>query len=542
MHLLVRVHVLRRLRRRDGRASARTAAASSSARPRASCGVVSGARHLYVHLPFCAHRCGYCDFVTVVGRHGRARRLRRRAARASSSSSARCSRRGSRRVFLGGGTPTFTEPAALERLLARACRTRGEVTVEANPETVTPELAALLADSACQSRLARRAELPAPPARGARSRCRARRRPARRLSFFVMPDSTTSRSISSTGSRARAPPTSQRDLAEALALEPEHLSAYELEAKPGTRFTHAHGAELERQAESMESYFELVVETLTRAGYRWYETANFCRAACRTRAAATCARGTTSATGSGTTTSASAWARSAQSRTGAGGTRRRCRGYVAALAAGGRPPRELEELPAECARPSGSCSGCASTSRSSLAGLERGARRRRARAARAARARRAARRDAALTRARPLPRRRRHRAALLAVAAARPTMGADGRAALPSGSGRSCGASSRSTSRRAQPVGSKTLVERAGFDVSPSTVRAELAELERLGLLTHPHTSAGRVPTEAGLPRLRRRAARAPGAAPGRRSRSSSPRRAPRSRRRSRRRPRCSRR
>src|SRR4029453_15939168 len=49
-----------------------------------------------------------------------------------------------------------------------------------------------------------------------------------------------------------------------------------------------------------------------------------------------------------------------------------------------------------------------------------------------------------------------------------------------------------------QPIGSKHLVERAGLRVSPSTVRAELAELERLGLLTHPHTSAGRVPTEAG--------------------------------------------
>jgi heat-inducible transcriptional repressor len=48
------------------------------------------------------------------------------------------------------------------------------------------------------------------------------------------------------------------------------------------------------------------------------------------------------------------------------------------------------------------------------------------------------------------------------------------------------------------PVGSKTLVERAAFDVSSSTVRAELADLERRGLLTHPHTSAGRVPTEAG--------------------------------------------
>jgi heat-inducible transcriptional repressor len=49
-----------------------------------------------------------------------------------------------------------------------------------------------------------------------------------------------------------------------------------------------------------------------------------------------------------------------------------------------------------------------------------------------------------------------------------------------------------------QPVGSKSLVERAGMHVSSSTVRSELAELEALGLLTHPHTSAGRVPTESG--------------------------------------------
>jgi heat-inducible transcriptional repressor len=49
-----------------------------------------------------------------------------------------------------------------------------------------------------------------------------------------------------------------------------------------------------------------------------------------------------------------------------------------------------------------------------------------------------------------------------------------------------------------QPVGSRYLVERAGLRVSPSTVRNELAELEARGLLTHPHTSAGRVPTEQG--------------------------------------------
>src|SRR5947208_6461362 len=49
-----------------------------------------------------------------------------------------------------------------------------------------------------------------------------------------------------------------------------------------------------------------------------------------------------------------------------------------------------------------------------------------------------------------------------------------------------------------EPVGSRTVRERTGLDVSASTVRGELAELERLGLLTHPHTSAGRVPTERG--------------------------------------------
>ena len=49
-----------------------------------------------------------------------------------------------------------------------------------------------------------------------------------------------------------------------------------------------------------------------------------------------------------------------------------------------------------------------------------------------------------------------------------------------------------------QPVGSKVLVERSGLQVSSSTIRGELAELEMLGLLSHPHTSAGRMPTESG--------------------------------------------
>jgi len=50
----------------------------------------------------------------------------------------------------------------------------------------------------------------------------------------------------------------------------------------------------------------------------------------------------------------------------------------------------------------------------------------------------------------------------------------------------------------AQPVGSKLLVEKYGLDASTATIRKELAYLEELGYLTHPHTSAGRIPTDAG--------------------------------------------
>ena len=48
------------------------------------------------------------------------------------------------------------------------------------------------------------------------------------------------------------------------------------------------------------------------------------------------------------------------------------------------------------------------------------------------------------------------------------------------------------------PVGCQALVERYGLGVSSATVRNILAELEAAGLLTHPHTSAGRIPTDAG--------------------------------------------
>jgi putative oxygen-independent coproporphyrinogen III oxidase len=235
---------------------------------------VSDVRHLYVHLPFCAHRCGYCDFVTVVGREGEhARYVSAVLAELELEQGVLAERLET--VFVGGGTPTFTGLGELERLLA-ALPDATEVTVEANPETVSPELALRLRGAGV-TRVSLGAQSFQPTLLEVLER---RAGPdAVRGAFYHLRDAGFD-NISLDllyGIPGQSTADLDADLAAALTLAPEHLSYYELEAKPGTRFTHAHGDELARQAEAMESYFERVVETLTSGGYRWYETANFCR-------------------------------------------------------------------------------------------------------------------------------------------------------------------------------------------------------------------------------------------------------------------------
>jgi putative oxygen-independent coproporphyrinogen III oxidase len=312
---------------------------------------VKGAAHLYVHLPFCAHRCGYCDFVTVVGRRGEHERyVEALLAELELERSLLAPRLET--IFLGGGTPTFTNAQALARLLS-SLPDAEEVTVEANPETMTPELACLLRRNRV-NRVSIGAQSFNTALLAVLER-RAQPQDVRRAVEILRETGFDNLSLDLIyGIPGQTAADLERDLAEALALEPEHLSAYELEAKPGTRFTHGHGAELERQAESMESYFELVVETLTSAGYRWYETANFCRTGARGGQVGT-PKGPDRdlraghnlgywlghdylglGVGAVTTIQNRRW-RNASS----------IRSYLDALEGGGTPPRELEELPDE---------------------------------------------------------------------------------------------------------------------------------------------------------------------------------------------------
>ena len=299
-------------------------------------------RHLYVHLPFCAHRCGYCDFVTVVGNRDRhsayvdALLLELEQERRLLADSLDT-------VFVGGGTPTFTEPASFRRLLA-ALPEAFEVTVEANPETITPELANLLRDGGA-TRISLGAQTFAPRLLDVLER-NASPDDVRRGVHTLRDASFDNISLDLIyGIPGQEPADLDHDLAEALALVPEHLSLYELEAKPGTRFTHAFGDELGRQSEAMEGYFERVVEVLTVAGYRWYETANFCLDGDRADGRDLRAHHNLGywhgrdylGVGIGAVSTVGGMRR----RNGASIGR-----YIAALSGGGEPPRELERLDA----------------------------------------------------------------------------------------------------------------------------------------------------------------------------------------------------
>jgi oxygen-independent coproporphyrinogen-3 oxidase len=239
----------------------------------------------YVHIPFCAHHCGYCDFAVATGQDQHIDLYLE--ALASELATLACPQ-AVRTLFLGGGTPTYLSARQLERLLREVTRwlplaTGHEFSIEANPATLDPNKIAILADHGANRvslgaqsfhphllQILERDHLPADVPRAVE--LIRRRIPLLSLDLiFGVPGQTLAEW--------------DADLRQALALEPDHLSTYGLTYEKGTRlWKQRQGGQLRSLDEETELVlYEHTGATLDAAGFEQYEISSFARPGKRCR-------------------------------------------------------------------------------------------------------------------------------------------------------------------------------------------------------------------------------------------------------------------
>lgn len=248
--------------------------------------------HLYVHIPFCLKKCRYCSFVSrsdaplAIDDYASivAREMEMRVAAANPLPLSPATT-----LYLGGGTPSLLSPAALERIIDAAARSYGlgpgvEITLEANPGTVTFQrladfrsagvnrlsLGVQSFDDGMLSLLGR-----LHTARQAREAVTA----ARRAGF----DNVGIDLIHSLP--GQTPDQWREQLACAVALNPDHVSAYGLTVEEGTPFAvmEERGELVLPDEEQSALMFEATTDVLVSAGFEHYEIANFARPHRRSR-------------------------------------------------------------------------------------------------------------------------------------------------------------------------------------------------------------------------------------------------------------------
>ncbi|MDG2201362.1 MAG: radical SAM family heme chaperone HemW [Phycisphaerales bacterium] len=243
---------------------------------------------VYLHVPFCRHRCHYCDFYTIAGREEAFEAYVERLLDEILASAA-VLQGPLETVFIGGGTPTILPPGLLKRALdgvrtALPVGTNCEWTVEANPETVTEACAEALAaggvnrvslgaQSFHPERL-KTLERQHDPSTVGRSLDRLRQAGIEQLSLdliFAIPGQTIEQW--------------DADLTAALELGIDHISAYSLVYEQGTPLTRRRDrGEVTPIEEDVEAaMYEHAISRLAEAGMVHYEVSNWARegAACR---------------------------------------------------------------------------------------------------------------------------------------------------------------------------------------------------------------------------------------------------------------------
>ena len=237
---------------------------------------------VYAHVPFCQHRCHYCDFFTLAGREeDRSAFVTRMIDEIEAAPHELMSDRLTS-VFIGGGTPTILPLADLARLLGRLrdrfVSDETEFSVEANPETVTPELARVLVEGGV-NRVSLGAQSFDPellgnlqrlhePAKVEQSLIWLREAGISRLSIdliFAIPGQTLDQW--------------KADLEQAISLGVGHLSCYGLVYEPGTPLRgRLDRGEVESVDEDLEAtMYEWTIERLAQEGFEQYEISNWSR-------------------------------------------------------------------------------------------------------------------------------------------------------------------------------------------------------------------------------------------------------------------------
>jgi putative oxygen-independent coproporphyrinogen III oxidase len=241
----------------------------------------SGRAGLYVHVPFCLTRCGYCDFNAYAGMGHLADAYVEALMREADLVAPEWEGTAMVSVFLGGGTPTTLGPDVLGRILGHVragfrVAPDAEVTVEANPDTVSEEsLAALrsvgfdrlsLGVQSFDPSVLRALERvhPASSARRAYGQARAAGFDDVNLDLIY-------------GAAGEDPESWARTIEEAVALRPEHLSCYALTVEPNTPLGRrvAEGLQDPPDPDLQADMYEVACRALRSAGYRHYEVSNW---------------------------------------------------------------------------------------------------------------------------------------------------------------------------------------------------------------------------------------------------------------------------
>ena len=246
---------------------------------------------LYVHVPFCRVRCGYCDFNTYTVGFGPGAQVGDYAPSvlAEASLAARVMAesglpaREARTVFFGGGTPTMLDTAELIEILAGLRERIGiapgaEVTLEANPDTVTREGLAALADAGF-TRVSFGMQSAVPAILATLDRTHTPERVPLVVEWAKEAGLSTSVDLIY-GTPGESLADWETSLRAALSYETDHISAYALVVEEGTKM----GAQVARgelptpDPDDEAAKYELADALLGEAGYAWYEISNFARA------------------------------------------------------------------------------------------------------------------------------------------------------------------------------------------------------------------------------------------------------------------------